>query len=593
MNAAAALPRPLTILVCALGGEGGGVLSEWLVEAARRAGFPVQSTSIPGVAQRTGATTYYLEVVPVAGAALGGRTPVLSLYPVPGALDLLVSSELLETARQVAAGMVSGDRTRVVTSSSRTLTTNERMQLGDGRREAAALLDAIRRHSREHVVFDMAQAAQETGSVVSAVMFGAIAASGVLPLERADCEAVIRAGGKGVEASLRGFDKAFGIVDRARRQVGFVEGALRGGSASEKAAPSSPADPRCTDADGSRRVDARPAPAAARGPVTEAKAAGALPAAARARLPEAVHAVVALGHARVAEYQDRAYAGLYLERVERVLAAERAADPDGAQAWQTTLEAARFLALWMAFDDIVRVADLKCRAARRARIGREVKLAEGEVLRVWDHFKPGVPEFAALLPAAAARALTRWDRRRQARGRAPFAMALKVGTHSVSGLLMLRALAALRRLRPHGSRYAEEQALIERWLSAIVEGSRADWAVGHEIALCGRLIKGYGSTNERGRANLLHIVDHVVRVGATGPAALPGRHPDPVQPQARAAAIRAARTAALADEAGTALDRVLAEHGAAPRPLAEAPIRFVRKPHGVRVPGRGEERVTP
>ena len=124
MNASAAVPRPVTILLCALGGEGGGVLSDWLVDAARRAGFPVQSTSIPGVAQRTGATTYYLEVVPVARAALGGRNPVLSLYPVPGALDLLVSSELLETARQVAGGMVSPDRTLVVTSSARALTTN-------------------------------------------------------------------------------------------------------------------------------------------------------------------------------------------------------------------------------------------------------------------------------------------------------------------------------------------------------------------------------------------------------------------------------------------------------------------------------------
>ena len=28
-------PRPISLLLCALGGEGGGVLSQWLVEAAR------------------------------------------------------------------------------------------------------------------------------------------------------------------------------------------------------------------------------------------------------------------------------------------------------------------------------------------------------------------------------------------------------------------------------------------------------------------------------------------------------------------------------------------------------------------------------
>ncbi|HVQ04998.1 MAG TPA: indolepyruvate oxidoreductase, partial [Burkholderiaceae bacterium] len=53
--------RPITLLVCALGGEGGGVLAQWLVDVAIRAGHAAQSTSIPGVAQRTGATTYYLE----------------------------------------------------------------------------------------------------------------------------------------------------------------------------------------------------------------------------------------------------------------------------------------------------------------------------------------------------------------------------------------------------------------------------------------------------------------------------------------------------------------------------------------------------
>src|SRR3954463_16722613 len=127
------MARPLTLLVCALGGEGGGVLTEWLVDIARHAGYAAQSTSIPGVAQRTGATTYYIEVFPVPLAQLGGRRPVFSLSPVPGALDAIVSSELLETARQIGNGLASPDRTLVLSSSSRLLTTNERMQMADGR----------------------------------------------------------------------------------------------------------------------------------------------------------------------------------------------------------------------------------------------------------------------------------------------------------------------------------------------------------------------------------------------------------------------------------------------------------------------------
>ena len=81
--------RTLTILVAALGGEGGGVMADWLIDAASACEFPTQSTSIPGVAQRTGATTYYLEIYPLPRAQLGGREPVMSLTPSPGNVDAI------------------------------------------------------------------------------------------------------------------------------------------------------------------------------------------------------------------------------------------------------------------------------------------------------------------------------------------------------------------------------------------------------------------------------------------------------------------------------------------------------------------------
>ena len=514
---------PVSILICALGGEGGGVLSEWLVEAAQHAGHPVQSTSIPGVAQRTGATTYYVEIFPQPLSALGGRRPVMSLYPVPGGLDLLVSSELLETVRQIGNGMATPQRTQVISSSSRTLTTHERMQLGDGRVDSEQLADVVRQYSREHHLLDMSAVTRDCGTVVSAVMFGAIAASGALPFGREHCEAAIRAAGKGAEASLRGFARAFDIVAGARAHTAFVDGVL-------------------------------------------AVEAPALPAELAARFPAPVHEMLALGHARVLEYQDRDYAELYLRRLQRVLDAERSADPDGANGWATTREAARWLALWMAFDDIVRVAQLKSRASRMQRVKREVKLRDGQLLRLYDHFKPGVPEFAALLPPRLADALLRWDRRR----REPFALPLKLGTHGVFGMLALRLLAACTRLRRHGSRFAQEQALIERWLAALEQGARQQWARGHELAQCGRLIKGYGSTNERGKDNLLHIVDHLAH--------------DPE-------AVRSARAAALADEAGTALDQTLRAHGAPPRPVSEQPIRWMaRRPGSLSTTSTGDTR---
>jgi indolepyruvate ferredoxin oxidoreductase beta subunit len=536
--------QPITLLVCALGGEGGGVLTEWLVDTARHAGYAAQSTSIPGVAQRTGATTYYVEVFPVPIAELGGRRPVFSLSPVPGALDALISSELLETARQIGNGMSTPERTLVISSSGRTFTTAERMQPGDGRADAEQLLGVLKAFSREHHVFDMGAAAREAGTIVSAVMLGAIAGSGLFPFPREAYERVVRGGDAGAPeekpnrvaaASLRGFARAFDTVCMPRAQAALVTRLL-------------------ATSDGDAALPAR-----------------ALPAELAQRFPPPVHELLALGHARVLDYQDAGYAALYAERLGRVLDAERAADPAGANGFALTREMARWLALWMAFDDIVRVAELKSRASRARRVRDEVKAGDADIVKVYDHFKPGAAEFAALLPASLARRVTAWDRRRKT----PWALPLKVGSHSVFGMASLRVLASLRWLRRRGSRFAEEQALIGRWLDAMVRGTRIDWRLGHEIALCGRLIKGYGSTNERGKRNLLHVVDHLAE--APLPDGAPAR---------RAAAIAAAREAALADDAGTALDAALLRHGAPARPVAVQPIRWMKRPT-VRAAGGG------
>ena len=536
MNDRTTSPRPITLLLCALGGEGGGVLTEWLIEAARHAGHAAQSTSIPGVAQRTGATTYYVEVFPVPLAQLNGRRPVFSLTPAAGTLDAVVSSELMETVRQVGHGTASAERTCVITSIGRSLTTAERMVPGDGRMDAERLLEVVRRFSREHHLLDMGALARSNGTVVSSVMLGAIAGSGLLPFGRESFEASIRGPeatpGGAAQASLRGFAAAFDAVAGARAQAAMVERLL---SKEEHAAPA----PRALEPDLARNF------------------------------PNAAHEMLALGHARVLDYQDGAYARLYVDRLARVLQAEQAADPASQEDHAITREMARWLALWMAFDDIVRVAALKARASRAERVRTEVKAGDDDLLRVYDHFKPGVPEFAALLPPALAKRLNAWDAARQRRGLQPWAMPLKVGSHSVLGMAALRMLASLKGLRRRGSRFAEEQALIERWLAAVESGTREGWDLGHELALCGRLIKGYGSTNERGKTNLLHIVDHLARS--------PGR-----TPAERAAAVAAARTAALADEAGTALDATLRQHGAPPRPVREQPIRWMRRPPATR-----------
>jgi indolepyruvate ferredoxin oxidoreductase beta subunit len=513
MNAA---PRPITILIAALGGEGGGVLAEWLVNAASRAGYPAQSTSIPGVAQRTGATTYYIEIFPQRRAELAGREPVLGLYPVPGGVDLLVASELLEAGRAVLAGLVSPDRTTVIASVSRALTTHEKMAMGDGRFEPDKLLAVAREQSRQFVAFDMERTAREAGTLVSAVMYGAIAASGMLPIVAETFEGVVRDAGVGVEASLRGMAAAGVAIAAGLPSVA-------------KAAPS----------------------------------ANALPADIADAFPPPLHPILSAGYTRLTEFQDREYAELYVARLRAIMVAERVADRAGTHERATTRETARFLALWMAFDDVVRVASLKCRASRFARVRSEVGATEGDVVRIVDILKPGVPEIAGLLPPALARRAIAWDRSRQARGKPPLSLALHLRSDGVFGFVLLRLLAGLRGMRRRGFRWAEEQALIERWLAAVERGTRSDWRLGYELALCGRLIKGYGETNERAKRNLQHILDHLAERGASI--------------ETRTEAIRQAREAALADDAGKALDAALVRHGAPPRPALSRPIVWAAK----------------
>jgi indolepyruvate ferredoxin oxidoreductase beta subunit len=416
------------------------------------------------------------------------------------------------------------------------------MPLGDGRADSERLLQVVQQFSHTHQVFDMSAMARDCGTIVSAVMLGAIAGSGLLPFAREHFEAVIAGSGASATATQRGFAAAFAHVQSQ-------EGALH-------TVASLMAD----------EPDSAPPVAATLN----------LSSSPLHTLPASAQDLIRLGHARLVDYQGTGYAEQYLERLQTLWQAEQAAStsassPVSPAGTETTVDTgavtqtvARWLALWMAYDDIIRVADLKSRASRWQRVQQEVKLGDDDLLHLYEHFKPGVPEFAGLLPPAWASRLKGWDQRRQARGLPPWSRSLKVGTHTVGGWLALRLLASLRWLRPSSSRHAEEMQMIDRWMRSVLEGLGAHPVLGLELAHCGQLIKGYGTTNERGKHNLLHIIEHL----AQGTA-------DALE---RATAVRAARVAALRDDSGRALDAALVSHGAPARPIPVQPIRFMRKP---------------
>src|SRR5216684_497763 len=135
-------PRATTIAIVAMGGEGGGVLADWIVDLAEDNGYRAQTTSVPGVAQRTGSTIYYIELFPGAVADAAGKDPVLALMPVPGELDIVLASELMEAGRAIQRGLVTPDRTVLIASTHRIYSMTEKTALGDGQVDSQKLLDA-------------------------------------------------------------------------------------------------------------------------------------------------------------------------------------------------------------------------------------------------------------------------------------------------------------------------------------------------------------------------------------------------------------------------------------------------------------------
>jgi len=122
------------------------------------------------------------------------------------------------------------------------------------------------------------------------------------------------------------------------------------------------------------------------------------------QFPQHTHELLGLAFDRLVQYQNESYAQLMVTRLLKLKAIELAS-PGASAECPVTTEAIRWLALWMAFDDIIQVAHLKSKATRWERVSTEVKLKEGELLKVYDHFKPGVPEIAAMLPSSWAQSL--------------------------------------------------------------------------------------------------------------------------------------------------------------------------------------------
>lgn len=495
--------KPLTLAILAMGGQGGGVLADWIVGLAEEQGWMAQSTSVPGVAQRTGATIYYIEMLP----ARGGIAPIFSLMPTPGDVDVVLAAELMEAGRSVLRGLVTPDKTTLIASTHRSFAVGEKEKPGDGIGDPTIVVGATDFAAKRTIAFDMDTLALKNGSVISASMFGALAAADVLPFSKDAFEATIRGGGKGVEPSLKAFNAAY---DRAKAKP------------REEITASPP-----------KRFDAIPETAGH--PELQR-----LVHRMRAEFPEGAWPLLFAGVKKLTDYQDPAYAGEYLDRVGKLYALDRANGGEERD-FEFTVQAAKYVAVAMAYDDVIRVADLKTRGSRFERVHKEVGVKQGQILYMTEYMHPRMEEVCGTMPRGlglwieSRPGLFAWLDRRINKGR-------RVQTGTLFWFLTLYTLAALRRTRRGTLRHSRETEHREAWLNAATALLSRNYDLAVEVINNRRLVKGYSDTHARG----LSKFDRVMTALTT----LADR-------QDGAVWMKRLRQAALLDENGIALDGAL------------------------------------
>ncbi len=491
-----AIEKILKIAVMAVGGQGGGVLTGWIESVARSQGYDCQATSVAGVSQRTGATIYYLEMTPSTGTM-----PVFALAPSEGDVDVLIASEMMEVGRAILRGFVTPDRTTLIGSTHRVLAVSEKSVPGDGIANSHEIRAAAETAAQNLILADMEKIAVEQGSVISATLLGALAGSHALPFSRAAFEDAIRRSGKGVEASLRAFDAGFKIISDGQAQ---------------------------------RPDIATPAPKIVGSEKLLAKweeLSGGLD-----EFPKPVKPLALAGLRKLVDFQDCAYGHAYLDRVRQCLALD-----SEDRGWALGTAAAKYIANAMAYDDIIRVADIKSRATRLKRIETEMGIEAQKHMQLTEFFHPRAEEIAGLLPAGLGQRVENSEKMMQRLG-SWFARGRRLRTDKLPAFLMLHFLGGLKSYRLRTRRHAVEMAHIENWLDQALTTASADYQLAVEILKCHRLVKGYSDTHARAHGKFAKIMAAAGR--------LKGR-------KDAAKWVERLRQAALQDPEGKALDGAL------------------------------------
>jgi indolepyruvate ferredoxin oxidoreductase beta subunit len=434
----------------------------------------------------------------------------------------VIASELMEAGRAISRGFVTSDVTTLITSTNRVYSMTERTALGDGRVDSEAILKSAKESSKHLIAADFAKVAEDCASVISAALFGALAGSKVLPFERQHFIQAIKEGGVGVKTSVAAFDKSYEIASEIISNENKSPNSAVPIQISAR--PVSPGE-----ISKEQQIQMINDPSSVVGHKLKNLAQRV-----KTEFPESARVMIINGIKRTADYQNVKYSEKYISRLTDLAEAEK---NYGSGTGRLLNETARYTALWMTYEDTIRVADLKTRRSRFNRVSSEAKIDQEQLMEVREYLHPMSEEIADTLPMPIGKWILRTKivtntiERITAKG-------MILNTASIGGFLLLYTLARLKPIRPRSLRFNVEQERIDIWLRKIKNLAAMNYDLACEVAECANVIKGYGDTHRNGWRNFTEIMNEVDRISSNSDAAV---------------LVKQLRSAALSDEDGNRL----------------------------------------
>ena len=461
--------EPIKIALLAVGGDGGSVFSNWCVNLAQNCGYFATSTSIAGVAQRTGSTIFYLELLPQIEIKKRGKAPVLSQMPVPGDVDIVIATEIVEIGRALNRGLISKNTT-VIFSSHRNLSISEKSSSADGIIDSKKIIEEVEKYTKNKVVYaNFKKIAKKNGSVISSSLLGALFASDALPFSKENFEKVIVAGKIGVESSLNSFREASDEVKNEKTNEEIDTGLDK--------AKLSPIAHSSSNKEVQKFINRIKS------------------------YDTSLHDITYLGVMNTANWHDHKWGNYYLDELEKIIKIDTKE-----KNFALSYNYAKYLSSALTYDDLIFVSSIKTSKKRLKEVRTEVNAKEHELVEVLDFLHPGLEEFCGFMPKGLGSRLSKSKKFKNF-----FTKYLdrdrRMKSTNLFNFLILYFVGTLKSWRFKSFRHFEEMENVNFWNIKIENILAVNYELAVLVVQSYRVKKGYGDTFHRSQSKFKILLD--------------------------------------------------------------------------------------